>query len=218
MVEFATRLVTALLLGAAFWITFAYLPPIIFSCLLLAILAVILLFEWPRFFSIKRPLFWLIIPLYPVFSFALLIYLNQHPLYRNLLLELFVLVASFDTGSYLFGKLFGKHKMVPAISPGKTWEGFAGGVLCATIALGALEWYKLGRVLPVSTIFGLSLIVCSISFCGDLFESWLKRRAGIKHSGNTLPGHGGFLDRFDGIMFVAIFFYLLRTTLAQLLI
>jgi phosphatidate cytidylyltransferase len=216
MTEFVTRVITGLILGSIFWISFIFLPPIYFSCLLVGILFIIMLFEWSRFFPLRRITFWLLWPFYPVLPFVLLIYLNQHPLYHNLLLELFLLVASFDTGSYVVGRLVGRHAMVPTISPGKTWEGAVGGYIFAVIGLAFLVLYEQGKMISWWIILGFTLIVCLLAFLGDLFESLLKRRAHIKHSGTMLPGHGGFLDRFDGILFVVFFFFLFRAQLAVL--
>ena len=217
MNEFKRRLATSLVLGSCFWLSFIYFPPIVFSCILVTILLIIIFYEWRRFFDLKSPSFWLMLPIYPILPFGLLIYMNQHPLYHNLLLELFLLVASFDTGSYIVGNLFGAHKIAPRISPGKTIEGAIGGYSFAVVGLALLEWYEMGKALPWQFILGFTFFVSILSLCGDLFESWLKRRAHIKHSGDSLPGHGGFLGRFDGIMFAAIFFFLFRDYLVPIL-
>ena len=101
------------------------------------------------------------------------------------------------------GIAFGQHHDCPAISPGKTWEGVAGGLLLAGITLTLLMYYY---AIPYTSVFlaGATLTPCTAALIGDLFESWLKRRAGIKDSARILPGHGGFLDRFDGHM-IAVF-------------
>lgn len=216
MTEVVKRVVTSCVLGLGFWTSFIYLPPIFFSLILVGILLIILICEWSRFFLIKQPLFWLLIPFYIVLPFALLIYMNQHPLYHTILLELFLIVASFDTGSYIVGKLIGRHKIAPHISPGKTWEGVVGGYLFAVTGLSFLIIYEQGKLISLWILIGFSLVVCVTAFLGDLFESWLKRRANIKNSGSILPGHGGFLDRFDGIMFTTLFFYLFRDYLVVL--
>ena len=216
MTEFITRVITAFVLGSCFWISFIYLSPIYFSCLLVGVLFIIMLFEWSRFFPFRRITFWLLWPFYPVLPFVLLIYLNQHPLYHNLLLELFLLVASFDSGSYIVGRLLGKHAIAPTISPKKTWEGAVGGYIFAVMGLSFLVRYEQGKMISWWILLGFTLIICVLSFFGDLFESWLKRRAHIKHSGTMLPGHGGFLDRFDGILFVVFFFFLFRDQLVAL--
>jgi len=199
-----------------FWLSFIFMPPIIFSLVLLAILLVIIRFEWRRFFSTHKLTHWLIMPVYPILPFILLILINQDPRYHDLLLPLFVIVASADTGSYIIGSAFGRHKIAPSISPNKTWEGFAGGYLFASTALAFLVIYEQSRLLPLWIIMGFSLAICILALLGDLFESALKRRAGIKDSGTMLPGHGGFLDRFDGIMFAAIFFYIFKDQLIVL--
>lgn len=216
MTEFVQRLITSFILGALFWISFIYLPPIYFSLILLSILILIMIFEWRRFFAIYQFTYWVTLPFYPMLPFMLLIFMNQDPLYHDLLLELFIIVASLDTGSYIVGSLFGAHKICPRISPQKTWEGFIGGYILAVLSLCFLVLYEQGKLLPLWIIMGFTLIICILALCGDLFESWLKRRAGIKHSGTMLPGHGGFLDRFDGILFAVFFFYLFKDQLVQL--
>lgn len=212
---FATRAITGLALGIIFWTLFAYLPPIYFSFVLGFILVLIIVFEWKNFFNIEKLSYWLVMPLYPILPFTLLIAMNQNPAYHALLFILFIIVFSFDTGSYLVGSTIGFHKIAPAISPKKTWEGVAGGWIFACIGLVLVLWelnkYKSPLFIGIFTLF-----VCILSLIGDLFESWLKRRAGIKDSGTFLPGHGGFLDRFDGILFTVFFFYIFKDYLVKL--
>lgn len=215
MNEFFKRLITALVLGLCFWIIFIYLSPIYFSLTLLIILALIITFEWKRLFPMEKPLFWLLMPLYPILPFALLIKMNHHPEYRELLFILFILVFSFDMGGYIVGSIIGKHIICPSISPRKTWEGTLGGYLFATIGL-IIIMVEQKILKPWWFIMIFSFIVCVLSLIGDLFESWLKRRARVKDSGTFLPGHGGFLDRFDGIMFAVFFFYTLKKYLVVL--
>ena len=123
MTEFERRLITSLCLGSLFWFSFIYLPPIYFSLILLSILILIMIFEWRRFFAIYQFTYWLTLPFYPVFPFMLLIFMNQSPLYHDLLLELFVIVASLDTGSYIIGSMFGKHKICPVLVQKKLGKG-----------------------------------------------------------------------------------------------
>lgn len=212
MNQFFRRVITALALGLFFWLSFIYLPPLYFSFILLGILTLIIVFEWRNLFPIDNPSFWLIMPFYPILPFALIIWMNHQPVYRELLFILFILVSSHDTGSYIVGNILGKRKICPHISPGKTWEGFLGGYVFACIGLSLLLWEQ-GNLKPWWFIGSFTAIVCGLSLCGDLFESWLKRRARIKDTGTMLPGHGGFLDRFDGILFSVFFFYLLRNHL-----
>ncbi|NMP25301.1 phosphatidate cytidylyltransferase [Rahnella sp. SAP-1] len=114
------------------------------------------------------------------------------------LLYVMLLVWGADSGAYLFGKLFGKHKLAPRVSPGKTWEGLIGGLLTSAL----ISWL-FGRYAPLDVVPS-TLLVCSIvaalaSVLGDLTESMFKREAGIKDSGNLIPGHGGIMDRIDSL-------------------
>jgi phosphatidate cytidylyltransferase len=115
------------------------------------------------------------------------------------LLLLFGVVWIADTAAYFFGHVFGKHKLAPAISPGKTWEGVGGALVAVTVY--ALVLY-LARIMGRDGLFLVAafLGMTIFSIVGDLFESWLKRGAGVKDSGAILPGHGGMLDRIDGLM------------------
>ena len=212
---FIKRLLTGLVLGLLFWTSFVYLPPIYFSFILGLILTLIIIFEWKNFFNITCWQYWLVMPLYPILPFILLIIMNQHPMYHKLLFILFILVSSFDTGSYFVGTLYGYHQIAPSISKGKTWQGLIGGILFALIGLMLVLW-ELKAFRPWWIVVPFTLMVCILSLIGDLFESWLKRRAQIKDSGTLLPGHGGFLDRFDGILFTVFFFYLFRNYLVDL--
>ena len=120
-----------------------------------------------------------------------------------------ILLWSNDTGAYLSGRSFGKHKLFERISPNKTWEGFVGGVLFAMLLALNLEQYF--GILNKWEWAGMALIIGVFGTLGDLVESMLKRSLGVKDSGNILPGHGGLLDRFDGLLIAAplVFVYLL---------
>ncbi|MBP2196558.1 MULTISPECIES: phosphatidate cytidylyltransferase [Pantoea] len=114
------------------------------------------------------------------------------------LLFVMFLVWGADSGAYMFGRLFGKHKLAPKVSPGKTWEGFLGGLVCSAV----IAW--LFATFAPLTIATSTLIICAViaalaSVLGDLTESMFKREAGIKDSGNLIPGHGGILDRIDSL-------------------
>ena len=126
----------------------------------------------------------------------------------DLLLWAFIVTWSTDIGAYFVGRRFGRRKLAPAISPGKTVEGLYGGIAAATILGGAWAlWTGLGVAL-----LALAPVLAIAAQAGDLFESGLKRRAGVKDSGTWLPGHGGVLDRLDGLVPVAVL-----TAAAQLL-
>lgn len=118
-----------------------------------------------------------------------------------------LIVWAADVGAYAAGRLFGRHKLAPAISPGKTWEGVAGGVLLV-MAVAAVADIWLVAAAHQITWYLLLFVTTLISIAGDLFESLLKRQAGVKDSGRLLPGHGGLLDRLDSLLAVApVFLY-----------
>jgi phosphatidate cytidylyltransferase len=206
--NFLSRLITSIVLGFLFWLLFFYLSPIFFSALLCVILLLIIFFEWSRFFKSTSFLFWAVMPLYPILPFSLLILLNHVDEYRFLLVLLFITVFSFDTGSYIVGNLIGEHPL-SLVSKGKTWEGVCGGYFFAIGGL-LLIFYEYSIYVSWISLLLFAFIVSMLALLGDLFESWLKRKAAIKDSGNLLPGHGGFLDRFDGILFVVFFIYFFR--------
>ena len=126
----------------------------------------------------------------------------------DLLLWAFILTWSTDIGAYFAGRRFGRRKLAPTISPGKTVEGLYGGIAAATLLGGA---WALSTGLG-SALLALAPVLAIAAQAGDLFESGMKRRAGVKDSGNWLPGHGGVLDRLDGLVPVAVL-----TAAAQLL-
>lgn len=146
---------------------------------------------------------------YAVLPFALLHSLVIHPTNETmqfepvLLIGIILLIWSNDTFAYLGGSFFGRHKMIARVSPGKTWEG---------TFIGVLITFGLSFLIPTllhagSESFWLlaGLIVPVMATLGDLLESVLKRQAGVKDTGNVLPGHGGILDRFDSLIFVTPF-------------
>jgi phosphatidate cytidylyltransferase len=124
----------------------------------------------------------------------------------HLLSFFFLVLMGADTGAYYVGRAFGKHKMAPSISPGKTWEGAIGGV-AAALAMGALAHFWFFRELPLKYILPLAVVMTVVGVFGDLAESALKRGAGAKDAANILPGHGGILDRLDSLLFNAPLIY-----------
>ena len=119
------------------------------------------------------------------------------------LLSVMGLVWVADIGAYFSGKAFGRRKLAPAISPGKSWEGVAGGLLVVLLYLSAVRaagWLGFDASWPATMAAGA--VLTAVSVCGDLLESLLKRAAGIKDSSNLLPGHGGVFDRTDSLIAV----------------
>jgi len=129
---------------------------------------------------------------------------------RNLFLIFFlvVVVQSSDVFQYVWGKLLGKHKIAPNVSPSKTWEGLIGGVLTASLLGAALAWITPFTVLQA---IGMSIIITIMGFLGGLVMSAIKRDRGVKDWGHLIAGHGGFIDRLDSVIFSApIFFHVVR--------
>ncbi|MCL2596503.1 MAG: phosphatidate cytidylyltransferase [Paludibacter sp.] len=133
------------------------------------------------------------------FAFLLLIKLGLRT--SIYLLALFVIIWVNDTFAYLVGSAFGKHKLIERISPKKSWEGFFGGLVGALIA--GFIFSKFETNLNLIKWLFFALIITVFGTFGDLLESLIKRTVGVKDSGNIMPGHGGFLDRLDSVLFAA---------------
>lgn len=133
----------------------------------------------------------------------------------ELIIMLFMLIWANDSFAYLFGRMLGKNKMAPSISPGKSWEGFAGGAIMTLVVSLIIGHYFID--IDLIHIAMMVIIVVPLGVLGDLVESKWKRSLEIKDSGNFLPGHGGFLDRFDSILISApiifCYFYAVKTIL-----
>jgi phosphatidate cytidylyltransferase len=128
---------------------------------------------------------------------------------------LFLAVWGTDVGAYIFGRSLGGPKIAPSISPSKTWTGLLGGIIFASLLSMVYLHFTNASTLTTAgiTLFGLEIGagIAILAQSGDFFESWMKRRAGVKDSGRLIPGHGGLFDRIDGLLPVAIAFpYLLR--------
>ena len=129
---------------------------------------------------------------------------------QNILLMIFLIlvVQASDVLQYVWGKLFGKHKIAPSLSPSKTVEGFVGGVLSASVLAGLLAWLTPFNMVQATLI---GLLICLMGFLGGLVMSAIKRSMGVKDWGNMISGHGGMLDRMDSLCFAApIFFHVVR--------
>lgn len=170
--------------------------------LFIAALATVLYFEWSRLvkgwgFAWNAAGF-----IYALLPALALLWIRERDVDHGLALVVWAFIVTWatDIGGYFAGKKFGRRKLAPAISPNKTFEGLYGGVVGAALFGGLWAW---------ATGLGLIFYLLAPLFAvaaqgGDLFESWIKRRAGVKDSGNWLPGHGGLLDRLDGLIPVAI--------------
>ena len=171
--------------------------------------ATVIYYEWTRIvrgWDVSWKIGGFIYALLPALALLWIRERDAHGL--ELLLWVFLVTWGTDIGAYFAGRRFGRAKLAPSISPNKTWAGLYGGIAAATLIAGAWAVLTgLGKsLLPLAPLFAVA------AQAGDLFESWMKRRAGVKDSGNWLPGHGGLLDRLDGLVPVAVL-----TAIAQLL-
>lgn len=174
--------------------------------ILVAVAALIMSWEWRRMChgTDQGRFFWLLAGLvYIVLPCLAFLYLRALP--ETGMMTVFWLLAvvwSSDIGGYAFGRVFGGPKMAPSISPNKTWAGLIGAVLMAGVA-GLLTALALGKD-TVILLSALSAAVGAIAQAGDLLESWVKRHFGVKDTGAIIPGHGGLLDRIDGLLAAAV--------------
>lgn len=202
----------------------AYLhSPLLFVFVIGIILGIILMAEWPTLMPHTLSPWWIITPFFPILPMSMLMWLTLLFHSSDFYLPLYPIIVAWtaDTAGYVFGKFFGKHKMCPNISPNKTWEGFAGSL----IAVFCMHVYIAPKILiiqraysthPIILNFLATVIFTSVSFLGGLLLSFLKRKNNLKDAGAILPGHGGFLDRFDGVMAATLLTGLL-VKLSQLL-
>ncbi len=153
--------------------------------------------------DVPRRHIWLAIgTLYIGIPLIALVWLRANPdMGRGTIFWLFAVVWASDTGAYAFGRLIGGPRMAPSISPKKTWAGLLGGIACAGAASAAtIAAFGRSDLVLFST---LGAMMGGVAQGGDLFESWVKRRFRVKDASNIIPGHGGLLDRVDGLMAVA---------------
>ena len=161
---------------------------------------------------ILMAVFYVVIPLVSWFASAMIFSSHNSGVFSSgFIFAYLAILWSNDSGAYLSGRSLGRHKLFERISPKKTWEGFAGGLLLSIIA-GVVA----SRFIQEMSLTGWVLIAVTISITatfGDLVESMFKRNAGVKDSGSIMPGHGGVLDRFDGLFISAPFVYVLLLVL-----
>ncbi len=192
---------TAFCLNKVFW----NLPNYYFSSILVCLFCISMLIN----IALDRK-HWLLESLPPIYiGFGIMSILYSY-IYSSIMavLYMFIITISTDTGAFFIGCSLKGPKLWPKISPKKTWSGAIGGVLCAftfgTAFIISMLWGAGSNNFNTVALWGMISIVLSIiSECGDLFESWIKRLNDVKDSSQLIPGHGGFLDRFDSILFVA---------------
>jgi phosphatidate cytidylyltransferase len=175
---------------------------------LVAAIATLMFYEWTRLVKGWGPVWYISGFFYALLPALALLWIRERtPIDLpsserglSLLVWVFIVTWSTDIGAYFAGRSFGKRKLAPSISPNKTFEGLYGGIAAATLLGGG--WVLATHLgLP---LLALAPVLAIAAQAGDLFESGMKRRAGVKDSGHWLPGHGGALDRLDGLVPVAV--------------
>lgn len=194
------RLLSAVVLGplllAAVWYGYPWID------LVAALATPVMIFEWTRLTRgapVLRALAWL----YALAAVVVLLWLRHQPAVgRETLIWILACIWATDIGAYFVGRAAGGARLAPRISPGKTWSGLVGGMAWAALASAAVGYaFGLGETISLALI-GAGLAV--VGQMGDLLESAAKRRAGVKDSGRLIPGHGGLLDRVDGLIAVLV--------------
>jgi phosphatidate cytidylyltransferase len=197
--ELVVRTVTGLILIAA-----ALVAAVVGGKLLavfVAAIATLMFYEWTRIVRGWGAAWHIGGFFYALLPALALLWIRERDVHGlELLIWTFIVTWSTDIGAYFAGRTFGKRKLAPTISPNKTLEGLCGGIAAATL-LGGAWVLATGLGLPLLALAPVLAIAAQV---GDLFESGMKRRAGIKDSGTWLPGHGGALDRLDGLVAVAV--------------
>jgi len=174
-----------------------YYLPLLFVSLAVNVILIINLFFGKK--SLHKIAPWISGPIYLVLPLSLLFFIKDESFFQLILIGSILLSWVSDISAYFVGKSVGKHKLIPRISPGKTWEGFLGAGMIVLIFSYFFASYDATFSLQNWLLIGLCVWIFGAA--GDLVESKLKRQINIKDSGSILPGHGGFLDRFDGFYF-----------------
>jgi phosphatidate cytidylyltransferase len=202
LLRIASAAVLGPLLLAAIWFGFPWVD------LVAAIATPLMIGEWLRL-SRGRPLARGGFILYSIAAVLALLWLRHHPGYgRETILWIVACVWATDIGAYFLGSYVGGARLAPSISPGKTWSGLVGGICASAVVSAACGLaFNAGDTL-VLAVTGIGIAV--VAQVGDLLESAAKRRAGVKDSGSIIPGHGGILDRIDGLIAALVFIAVLR--------
>ena len=198
-IENKKRLIFGLIFISILW--FATLYSVASCSILFSIIGLICIYEMYQLRIGKTKLIPLVYIITPFILIQILIwkYLSIN-IYDNIvwmpevILYLFALTWTFDTFAYIFGVKFGKHKILPSISPKKSWEGFIGGLIFTTILAIFIFGENIDKIIMYSVLIPISATI------GDFIESYYKRKAMAKDSGNLIPGHGGMLDRMDSLL------------------
>ena len=198
-IENKKRLIFGLIFISILW--FATLYSVISCSILFFIIGLICVYEMYQLRKGKTKLIPLIYIITPFILIQILIWkylsinvYNSIVWMPEVILYLFALTWTFDTFAYIFGVKFGKHKILPSISPKKSWEGFIGGLIFTTILAIFIFGENINKILVYSVLIPISATL------GDFIESYYKRKAMAKDSGNLIPGHGGMLDRMDSLL------------------
>jgi phosphatidate cytidylyltransferase len=175
--------------------------------LFVALIAVGLLFEWQKLVVViaQTPtsrFIWTVGGILYIGTAAALMAVLRDTGKSDALLAFIGVVIATDTGAYFAGRTLGGPKIAPRISPSKTWSGLGGGMIASGTFLTGFAYHAQGQIWPWAFVIGAQL--AAIAQAGDFFESWMKRRAGVKDSGNFIPGHGGLFDRLDGLLPVVL--------------
>jgi phosphatidate cytidylyltransferase len=191
--------------GMVYVLSFGVSAAILHTALGAAVLGWIAAFvgvlTYPRAFSVSAVLAAGLVALWP----AWVLLAEIHAFAPALALTALALVWAADVGAYFVGRSVGRVKLAPQVSPGKTWEGVTGGVLLAT----AVAWVaSVALEVPTAALIAVAVATALVSVVGDLTVSMLKRNRGLKDAGNLLPGHGGIMDRIDGLVAAIPFFAL----------
>lgn len=200
------RVVSAAILGplvlAAVWIGFPWID------LVAAVAAPLMIGEWVRL-TRRRPVARTGFILYSIAAVLALLWLRHQPAHgRETILWIVACVWATDIGAYFLGSYAGGARLAPSISPSKTWSGLVGGA-SATAVVSALCGLAIGAGATL-TLAATGVGIALVAQAGDLLESAQKRRAGVKDSGRLIPGHGGILDRIDGLIAALVFIALIR--------